>query len=210
MTLICLIQRASILAGITFAGLSVYGTPAHAEPEYCIIASNGKTVCGKGKEIERMCVTTDGTNTICGKFKSFKPAGQEQEQGQEARTPAPISGYRKEVDNFVLTLESCKRVDESVKCQLKILNKGKKRNIDFVAYNSSLVEISGKSYPGSFTDFGSGSTASVFTEMDSKTEIIISITFPQIPDKVVKAQLLNLAFAPPIKPIQFRNIPISN
>jgi hypothetical protein len=207
MTLIRLVQRASILAGMTLAGLSVYGNPARADtPQFCVVASNGKTACGTLKAVERACVTTNGTDTICGKFKSAKEG---QEQGQEARTPAPIAGYRKEVDNFVLTLENCKRVDESVKCQLKILNKGTKKDVGINAGGSSMVDLAGRSHPGSLTDFGAG-PGSTTAEIDSKTDVIVSITFNNISEQIFKAQLLNLAFYKGIKPIQFRNISISN
>ncbi len=86
MTLLRLIHRASILAGMTFASLSVYGNPAHADDAlFCVIASNGKTVCGTLKAIELACITTDGSNTICGKFKS---ATDVQRQGQETSKPS--------------------------------------------------------------------------------------------------------------------------
>jgi hypothetical protein len=205
MTLLRLIQRASILAGMTFASLSVHSNPAHAQLQACIVADNGKTVCGQSGEIERLCVTTDGRNKICGKFKSVK-----EEKGQEeARTPAPIAGYRKEVNNFVLTLESCRRVDENVRCQIKIFNKGTKKDIGIDTSGSSLLDLAGRSHPGSVTDFGSGS-GSTTAEIDSKTDIVVSITFNNVPGQIVKAQLLNLAFYKGIKPIQFRNVPVSN
>jgi hypothetical protein len=205
MTLIRLVQRASILAGMTFSSLPFQSNPARAEiTEFCVVASNGKTVCGKSRGIERMCITTDGSNTVCGKFKSAKE-GQEEE-----RKPASLSGYRKEVDNFVLTLESCKRVDEDVRCQMKILNKGKTRLVGLRSDNSSIVDVTGRSYPGSQTDFGTGSNFYQGTNIESKNDLIISITFNKIPGQIVKAQLFNLAFGGEMKPIQFRNVPISN
>jgi hypothetical protein len=206
MTLIRLIQRASILAGMTFAILPVYGNPAQADtPQFCVIASNGKTACGTLKAVERACVTTDAGGVVCGKFKSAREEGQE-----ESRNPAPIASYRKEVDNFVLTLESCKRVDEDVRCQMKIFNKGKKRSMSLSPYGSSIVDAAGRSHAGSKTDFGQGSTGSSTAIMDTKTDIIISVTFDKVPAQVVKAQLFNLSFGGEMKPIQLRNVPISN
>ena len=91
---------------MTFASLSIHSNPAQAEPEFCIVASNGKTLCGKTKGIERMCITTNGSNTVCGKFKSAKEG---QEQGQETRQPIQGTVARKEVDNIVFALKSCKK-----------------------------------------------------------------------------------------------------
>jgi hypothetical protein len=112
MTLIRLIQRASILAGMTFASLHFHANPAHAQVKACVIASNGKTVCGQAREIERMCVTTDGSNKICGKFKSAK---EEQEQGQESRQPVQGTIARKEVDNFIFALKGCRKSETNSK-----------------------------------------------------------------------------------------------
>jgi hypothetical protein len=211
MTLIRFIQAASILAGMTVAGFSIQNNPVHADtptPQFCVIASNGKTACGTLKEVERACVTTDDNKTVCGKYKSVRG---EQAQ-QEARTPAPIAGFRKEVDKFVVTLESCKRVDESVRCQLSILNKGKERKVSLYSYGSSLVDPIGKSHSasGDYVDFGSGSSSSPTATIAPNSDLVISIVFPKIPDSAVKVQLLNLAFSGDLKPIQFRNVPISN
>ena len=69
MTLLRLIQRASILAGMTLASLAVHSNPAHAEDVLaCVIASNGKTVCGTLKAIERACITTATGSAVCGKL----------------------------------------------------------------------------------------------------------------------------------------------
>jgi hypothetical protein len=206
MTLIRLIQRATILAGMALASLPVHGNPAQAEDVLaCVIAGNGKTVCGTLKAVERACITTEAGSTVCGKFKSAKKEGQE-----EARNPTPIAGYQKEVNKFVLTIEGCRKVDGDVRCQMKIFNKGEKRFVDLTAYNSSLVDFKGKSYVGGYIDFGNGLNRVGRTELDSNTEIIISIIFEKVADRLAKAQLLNLDFQEPIKPVQFRNVIISN
>jgi hypothetical protein len=158
-------------------------------------------------------VITDN-GVVCGKFN---PVASEQAQKQEdAGTPKPIAAYRKEVDNFVLTLESCKRVAENVRCQLNILNKGKDRKVglrvkDHTNKGSSLVDSTGKSHIATNADFGSGSEIySAESTIVTNNEIVIGIAFSEIPDSAVKIQLLNLAFTSGIKPIQFRNIPITN
>jgi hypothetical protein len=95
---------------MTFAILPVYNNPAQADtPQICVVASNGKTACGTLKAVERACVTTNAGGVVCGKFKS---AREEQEPRQEeAKNPAPIAGYRKELDGAIFLLKSCRRVD---------------------------------------------------------------------------------------------------
>ncbi len=205
MTLIRLIQRASILAGMTLASLSVSSHPVRAEDALaCVIASNGKTVCGTLKVVERACVKTATGSTICGKFKSAR-----EERQEEAKTPVPNSGYRKEVDNFVYTLEGCQRVDTSVRCQIKMVNKGKERPVGMYAFQSALVDSNGKSHPGSEADLGGGLSNSASATMSSGNDVSIAITFKNVPEQIGKAQLLNVAFSG-IKPVQFRNVSISN
>lgn len=83
MNLIRFVQRASILAGITFAGIAFQDNSANAQAEkFCVVASNGKTACGTLKAVERACVATDAGSTVCGKFKSAQEG-----QGQEAKQP---------------------------------------------------------------------------------------------------------------------------
>jgi hypothetical protein len=104
MTLIRLIQRASILAGMTFAILPVHGNPAQADtPQFCVVASNGKTACGTLKAVERACVTTDAGSIVCGKFKS---AREEQAQGQGQESPRSFQGNapRTVVNNISFSL----------------------------------------------------------------------------------------------------------
>ncbi|WP_309742966.1 hypothetical protein [Chamaesiphon sp. OTE_20_metabat_361] len=207
MTLLRLIQRASILAGMTFASLPFYGNIAHADtptPQFCVIASNGKTVCGTLKEVERACVTTDDNKTVCGKYKSVRG---EQAQ-QETRNLTPIASFRKEVDNFVYTLEGCQRVDTNVRCQIKIVNKGKERSINSLSERSSLVDFTGKSHIGSKVDLGGSPEFSVFSTIASGADAYLGITFNDVSGSIVKAQLLNVKIGN--RPIQFRNISIAN
>jgi hypothetical protein len=206
MTLIRLIQRASILAGMTFAILPVHGNPAQADtPQFCVVASNGKTACGTLKAVERACVTTDAGGVVCGKFKS---AREEQAQGQESRQPVQGTIARKEVDNFVYILESCQRVDTNVRCQIKMVNKGKERNVYSLASESSLVDSTGKSHPGFKVDLGGSPNSNARSIIAPGTEVYFGIAFDTVPVSIVKAQLLNLRVGD--KPVQFRNIPISN
>ena len=210
MTLIRFVQRASILAGMALASLPVHGNPAQADDVLaCVIASNGKTMCGTLKAVERACITTEAGSTVCGKFKSAKKEGQE-----EARNPAPPAGYRKEVDNFVYTLEGCQRVDTSVRCQIKMVNKGKERLVNWWAASSVLVDSTGKSHLGSQVSLGGGSTTMAQAKLAQNTDVSLGITFDNIPGQIVKAQILNLDISigstGERRPVQFRNVPISN
>jgi hypothetical protein len=211
MTLIRLVQRAGILAGITFSSFPFLSTPAHADtPQICVIASNGKTVCGTLKAVERACVTTDGSNTICGKFQSASE-GKEPRQ-EEARNPKSSSGYRKEVDNFVFTLDGCKRVGTEISCQVSAKNKGKERTLTIYAQFCTFVESSGKSHPGSKIDVGRGLFGSSTVTIAPDSEFSTTIIFENVSQQITKAQLLNVAFQGGLsnKPVQFKNIPVSN
>ncbi len=208
MTLIRLIQRASILAGMTFAGLSIPSISAHADtpkPQFCVIGSNGKTACGILKTVERACVTTDAGSTVCGKYQSVRG---EQAQ-EETKSPTPIAGFRKEVDNFVYTLEGCQRVATSVRCQVRMVNKGKERRVEMLAWYSALVDSNGKSYKGSQADLGGGLSNVVGETMSPGNDVSIAITFDDVQEQIGKAQVLNVALQG-TKPVQFRNVPISN
>jgi hypothetical protein len=122
MTLIRFVQRASILAGITFAGIVFHGGSATADTEkFCVIASNGKTACGTLKAVERACVTTDDNGVVCGKFKSVAAA----EQGQEVVKPVQGNSPRTVVNNIAFSLKGCSRSDTIVKCSFSVMNKGK-------------------------------------------------------------------------------------
>ena len=205
MTLLRLVQRASILAGMTFASLSIHSNPAHAEPEFCIVASNGKTPCGKTKGIERMCITTNGSNTICGKFKSAKEG---QEQGQEARQPIQGNSPRTVVDNIAFSLKGCSRSDTTVKCSLLVKNKGAEKNITIVGYQATITDSSGKTYKGISVEIGGRidryNTVKVAPEIDYEA----IITFENIPEGVRKVQVLSMPFES--KTVNLRNITISN
>jgi hypothetical protein len=208
MTLIRLIQRASILAGMTLAGLSVHSNPVRAEDALaCVIANNGKTVCGTLKVVERACITTATGNTVCGKFKSAKKEGQE-----EARTPAPNSIYQKELDGIAYTLKSCRREESIVKCNFVITTKkdGKQFYIVTGAGHSSMVDANGRTYPSSSNlEYNGGSKfMSVRIDMSVGVDYVVDINFEKTPGQITKATLINLSANE--KLVQFRNVPISN
>lgn len=203
MTLVHLVQKASILAGITFTSFSFYSVSVRADsPQICVVANSGKTVCGNLKTGERACVTTDGSNNICGKFKSTG-YGQRPEEKQ----PIQNTVTRTEINNFVFTLKGCRKSGTDVKCDLKITNNGQEDLVAFWAGMSTFVDTSGKSYNGSTVDLGGASSSYQAEKMVSGIDYSASITFKNVPDRVLKAQLLNLKF---IQPVQFRNVTFSN
>lgn len=210
MTLIRLIQRASILAGMTFAVLPVHSNPAQADtPQFCVVASNGKTACGTLKAVERACVATDAGSVICGKFKS---AREEQAQGQESRQPVQGTVARKEVENVVFALKGCRKSDASVRCELTITSKSAEGQIQFRTVESTFVDTAGKSHKGSTGDLGGERTSFPRTIMTPGIDYSASITFENVTDQAVKAQLLNLVFnyKSSNRSVQFRNVAFSN
>jgi hypothetical protein len=207
MTLIRLIQRASILAGMTFAILPVYGNPAQADtPQFCVVASNGKTACGTLKAVERACVATDAGSVVCGKFKSARE-GQEQEPRQEeARNSTPITGYRKELDGITYTLRSCKREESSVKCNFVVTTKkeGKQLYIVTGKGHSSMVDSNGTTYPSSNLEYNGRREGTLLTHMSLGIDYVVDIIFENIPGQITKAVLLNVNTNG--KVIQLRNV----
>jgi hypothetical protein len=149
MTLIRLVQRASILAGMTFASLPFQINQADADtptPQFCVIASNGKTACGTLQAVERACVTTDAGSTVCGKYKSVRG-----EQVQEQESPKPVQGNapRTVVNNIAFSPKGCSRSDTTIKCSFLIRNKGAEQELIINAGEAKITDSSGKTYKAS-------------------------------------------------------------
>ena len=203
MTLIRLIQRASILAGMTVASLSVYGNPVHADtPQICVIAGNGKTVCGTLKAVERACVTTDGSNTICGKFKSASEG-----QAQQSRQPGPANSSRTVVNDVAFSSKGCSRSDSTVKCSYSIRSKGKER--DFTPSQATITDSSGKTYRAYSIEMG-GQTATypISIKIAPEIDYEATLTFNDVPGGITKVQVFSFIFDN--KTVNLRNITISN
>ncbi|WP_310482957.1 hypothetical protein [Chamaesiphon sp. VAR_48_metabat_403] len=205
MTLIRLIQRASILAGMTFASLSFHSNSAHADtPDFCVIGSNRKTVCGQSRGIERMCVTTDGNNKICGKFKSMSP-----EQAQENSKIPRNYIYTKELEGAIFTIKNCRRSSSSMICTFFI--RSKKENVSLLMYvdkgSSSIISPDGKTYPSSRLEYNGSNQSGLSLIMSPDIDYIVNVIFENVPSQISKASLININAG---KIIQFRNIPISN
>jgi hypothetical protein len=206
MTLIRFFQRASILAGITLAGIAFHGNPATADAEkFCVIASNGKTACGTLQAIDRACVNTDGKKVVCGKFKSVTA-----EQGQEVTKTEQGDVSLTVVDNFAFSLKSCSRSNTTIKCSFSIRNKGVSRTLKLSAVESSIIDLSGKTYKASRVDAkGESSKTIINMPMISEIDCQAVFTFNNLPREVKKIQVLSLSSGN-ISGVNLRNIIISN
>jgi hypothetical protein len=207
MTLIRLFQRASILASMTFISLPFQSNPAQAETkEFCIITSNGKTLCGKPRGIERMCITTDGSNTVCGKFKSAK---EEQGEQPESIKPSRASGSQTVVNGITFSVKGCTQSDTDIKCIFSLRNNRAARNIGFEPNSAVITDSSGKTYRATFIEMGGQNIS--WTNVITATPGIdyeAAFTFKDIQVAVKKAQLLS--FPLDGKLVNLRNIIVSN
>jgi hypothetical protein len=209
MTLIRFVQRASILAGITAISLHIPSSPAHADiKEFCIVASNGKTVCGKPRGIERMCITTDSRNTVCGKFKSVKEG---EAQAQEEETPRPIQGNapRVVVDNVVFSSKGCSRSDTTVKCSFSMRNKGEERIFYLTQTDVTMTDSLGKTHKASRIEMlGDSGVYNIGGKFTPEIDYEAIMTFDNVPEGVKKSQVLSFPLRG--KTVNLRNITISN
>ncbi len=217
MTLIRLIKRASLLAGLTFASLPFQIRPVHADtPEFCVITS-GKTTCGTIKTIETGCVISGSGATACGKFKFSKKAqvqAQEREQ-EEDRTPVQSSGYRKEAGGVTYLLRNCKVADPALhgpgmKCNF-VLTVKRDNQIGQMysgAGNSSITDSAGNTYPSTGIDYSGGWNSAYENKMSAGIDYVVDLYFP-MKQEITKLSLLNIVIANK-KILQFRNIPVSN
>jgi hypothetical protein len=185
MTLIRLIQRASLLAGLAFASFSVYGSPARSEQRVCIITDDGATMCGK--------ITNSKRET-----KNLKQKN---------------SGYRKEVNNIVYVLKGCDKSDVSVKCEFTITNKGVEKSIAFNRRvidesRSTIIDSIGKSYQASSVNIGGESSGEARISVSPGIDYVAIFTFNNTPEQTTKFPILNLIADD--QKIQFRNVSFLN
>jgi hypothetical protein len=188
MTLIRLIQRVSLLSSLVVTSLIIHGSPARSDQRVCIITDDGATMCGKPTSSKK-----------------------------EAKNPKQQnSGYRKEVGNIVYLLKGCRKSDTSVKCEFAITNKAAERRFTLWADNpgfstgtSTIVDSTGKSYRGSIIDIGGQRNSSVSLAIAPGIDYEATLTFENIPDRVVKASLMNF-YADDRVVLQFRNVSFSN
>jgi hypothetical protein len=217
MTLIRLIQRASLVATLTFVSLPFQSRPVHADTQEFCVTTSGKTTCGTLKSIETGCVISVSGVTACGKFKSTKKA-QVQELEQEERTPAQNSGYRKEVNGVTYLLRGCKMSDRPgqgdgphVKCNF-VLTVKRDNQVGYVyagGGNSSITDVSGNTYPSNYIGYnGNTSYGEYNIKMSTEIDYVVDLYFP-MKQEITKLSLLNVLIANK-KILQFRNIPVSS
>jgi hypothetical protein len=205
MTLIQPIQRASILAGMTFAILPVHNSPAQADtPQICVVATNGKTACGTLKTLERACVATDSGSTVCGKFQSVRGEPAQEE------SPRPIQGNvsRTVIDNIAFSPKGCSRSETTVKCSFSIRNKGAEQDLIVNAHEATITDSSGKTYKASTVEMGGKSNWITQMKVAQDIEYEAILTFENIPGGVRKAQVLSFPYKN--KTVNLRNITVSN
>jgi hypothetical protein len=214
MTLIRLIQRASLVVGLGFASLPFQSRPVHADTaEFCVTAGNGKTACGTLKTVETACVTTSSGATVCGKMKSAKKV-QSQEQ-EEDRTPTQSSGYRKEAGGVTYLLRNCKIADPAIhgpgmKCNFVLTVKRDNQigQIFSGSGNSSITDFAGNTYASNGVDYSGAWIGEYNTKMSAGIDYVVDLYFP-IRQEITKLSLLNVVIANK-KILQFRNISVSN
>ena len=209
MTLIRLVHRASILTSMAFASLFVYSNPARADVS-CIVADNGKEMCGIPMSIPRMCIATGNGKTTCGKFTTIKKESSEPQL--ETSKPPQSSGYRKESDNITYLLRNCRRVSSDIKCNLIITTKKEGESIGLMTGKgySSIIDSAGRTYPSSTLEYNGGINTVFNAASSPDVEYIVDINFENIPGQVTKAALVSVNTYPSNKVIQFRNVPFSN
>ena len=151
---------------------------------------------------EEGCVTTDQGVTVCGQLKQTEDL-------------SPNTEYRKEVNDFVILFQGCKRSSDKtlVKCRFQINNQGKERSFQIRSYMSSFVDSSGISYNGSIIDIGGNRGSDLETTISPGINYVAVVTFKDVPQKITQVPLLNLFICPGCSggnnKLQFRNITFS-
>ncbi len=128
---------------------------------------------------QRTCVINDDGATICGKPTTVK---------KETKKPQS-TGYRKEINNFVLLLKKCKRSDTNVKCDLVVTNKGAERELSLNPAFIKIIDSAGKSHQCQTVEFGSGDVTAKITP---GVEYAATLNFGNIPDQISQAQILEI------------------
>jgi hypothetical protein len=149
---------------------------------------------------QRACVITDEGDTICGKLTT------------QTKKPSLNSVYRKEVDGFVFLLKRCSRYEESVKCDLTMVNKGQERTLEINRDNCKIVDSFGNSHysPALDLDGKMGVNDSLpQVRVVPGIEYALVLNFKNIPNQITRTQLLEITLQNR-KSVQFRNVSFSS
>jgi TIR domain len=125
-----------------------------------------------------------------------------------------------EVNGFIFKLQSCKRLNQDVRCDVLITNTIKDRAIRLYAnsaygYKSKFLDIEGLTYLAESIEIDAVKVTSYTdTQLIQNANVKLSINFVEIPSQVNQIQVLDIAAAaltPPkvLQGIQFRNIVLS-
>jgi hypothetical protein len=152
--------RISILAIIIFTSF-IDSSPARSQQRACIISDDGATVCGKPTTVKK-----------------------------EAKKPTQSSGYRKEINNFVLLLKGCKRADAYVRCDLVVTNKGVERDLSLNPAFIKIVDSAGRPHQCQGVEFGG--VGNVTVKITPGILYAATIFFNDIPDQISQAQILEI------------------
>jgi hypothetical protein len=148
---------------------------------------------------QRVCVITDEGVTACGKITT------------PAKKPVD-SLQRKEVDNFVVSLQGCRRSNTTIKCKVTIKNKAQERNLRIIAFvpyvtSSTIIDSSGKSYSASNVEVGGQIGGDLSPVISPGINYVADVNFEDIPQQITQVPLLNLYVN---RNIQFRNVSFLN
>jgi hypothetical protein len=162
MTLLRLVQRASIISSMFLASLLLYSSPARSEQRVCIITDDGATMCGKPTSLKK-----------------------------EAKNPNKSSGYRKEISSFIFLLKGCEKSDTTIKCNMSIMNKGAERFLSMTSYDVKIVDSVGKSHKSSRTSIGD-ENAYYLVKIIPGIDYAATITFEGVPEQITQSQVLDI------------------
>ncbi len=124
-----------------------------------------------------------------------------------------------EVEGFVFKLQSCKRSNQNVRCDVLITNTLKDRELRLYANypngKSKFLDIEGLTYVAESIEIDAVENPSyVTTQLIQNANVRLSVNFVEIPSQINRIQVLDIradALTPPkpLKSLQFRDIILS-
>ncbi|MBD6614557.1 toll/interleukin-1 receptor domain-containing protein [Komarekiella sp. 'clone 1'] len=125
-----------------------------------------------------------------------------------------------EVEGFIFKLQSCKKSNQNVKCDVLITNTLKDRELRLYAnyttnYRSKFLDMEGLTYIAESIEIDAVKVPYyTSTQFIQNANVKLSVNFVEIPSQINQIQVLNIAAnaltsSKPLKGIQFRNIMLS-